>query len=90
MGLDLTYDLDGATFTHRFSHADWDTIEALRAPRGAVSAFGLQPAGERFGWSEPRSGWTRTQSPAWPANRVRSVRRINARANLADFIGVLR
>lgn len=31
MGLDLTYDADGVTFTHRFSHADWDTIEALRA-----------------------------------------------------------
>src|SRR5687767_5071866 len=30
MGLDLSYDAEGATFTHRFSHADWDTIEALR------------------------------------------------------------
>jgi hypothetical protein len=31
MGLDLTYDADGAAFTHRFSHADWDSIESLQA-----------------------------------------------------------
>lgn len=31
MGLDLTYDADGTAFTHRFSHADWDTIDAMRA-----------------------------------------------------------
>ncbi len=30
MGLDLNYAADGADFTHRFSHTDWDTIEALR------------------------------------------------------------
>jgi hypothetical protein len=31
MGLDLSYDADGIVFSHRFSHADWETIEALRA-----------------------------------------------------------
>lgn len=32
MALDLTYDADGATFTHRFSHADWaaQTVPGLR------------------------------------------------------------
>jgi hypothetical protein len=31
MGLDLTYEADKATFTHRFTQADWAAIEALRA-----------------------------------------------------------
>jgi hypothetical protein len=35
MGLDLTYDADGVIFTHRFSRADWQTIEALRSHRPA-------------------------------------------------------
>jgi hypothetical protein len=31
VGLDLTYRTEGASFGHRFSHADWAAIEALRA-----------------------------------------------------------
>jgi hypothetical protein len=48
MGLDLTYDADGATFTHRFSHADWDTIEALRAhvPEQVAVCFDVGELGE--------------------------------------------
>ena len=48
MGLDLTYDADGATFTHRFSHADWDTIEALRAhlPEQVGVCFDVPELGE--------------------------------------------
>jgi hypothetical protein len=30
MGVDLNYSAVGASFTHRFSHADWSTIDALR------------------------------------------------------------
>ena len=42
MGLDLTYDADGATFTHRFSHADWaaQTVPGLRRPKRALP-FGM-------------------------------------------------
>jgi hypothetical protein len=48
MGLDLTYDADGATFTHRFSHADWRTIEALRAhlPEQVAVCFDVQELGD--------------------------------------------
>jgi hypothetical protein len=48
MGLDLTYDANGATFTHRFSQADWATIEALRAhlPKEVEVCFDVQEPGE--------------------------------------------
>ncbi|MCC6580269.1 MAG: hypothetical protein IT440_07485 [Phycisphaeraceae bacterium] len=48
MGLDLTYDADGATFTHRFSHADWYMIEALRAhlPEQVGICFDVPELGE--------------------------------------------
>jgi hypothetical protein len=48
MGLDLRYDADGATFTHRFSHADWDTIEALRThlPEQVAVCFNVPELGE--------------------------------------------
>lgn len=48
MGLDFTYDADGAGFTHRFSHADWDTIEALRAhlPEQVGICFDVPELGE--------------------------------------------
>jgi hypothetical protein len=48
MGLDLKYDAGGATFTHRFSHADWDAIEALRAhlPEQVRVCFDVPELGE--------------------------------------------
>src|SRR5262245_11438969 len=48
MGLDLTYDADGVTFTHRFSPTDWDTIEALRAhlPNEVGLCFDVAELGE--------------------------------------------
>jgi hypothetical protein len=48
MGLDLTYDADGTRFTHRFSHADWATIEALREhlPEQVGVCFDVAELGE--------------------------------------------
>ena len=48
MGLDLTYESEEAKFTHRFSHADWATIDALRAhlPNEVAVCFDIPELGE--------------------------------------------
>lgn len=48
MGLDLTFDANGATFNHRFSHSDWDKIEALRPqlPEQVALCFDVQELGD--------------------------------------------
>jgi hypothetical protein len=48
MGLDLTYNSGDSTFTCRFSHADWETIEALRAylPSEVEVCFDVKEFGE--------------------------------------------
>jgi hypothetical protein len=48
MGLDLTYDADGATFTQKFSQSEWAEIEALRAhlPDEIGVCFYVQELGE--------------------------------------------
>jgi hypothetical protein len=48
MGLDLTYDADGTTFTRRFSPADWDTIDVLtkHLPKEIGICFDVPAFGE--------------------------------------------